>query len=207
MNGNRKRRRPSPAFVLAAVALAVALGGVAYAAIPDGSGVFNACYDNTTGAVRLVNKQPGDCAGTETGASWSQTGPAGPRGPVGPRGPSDAYVAQRNGNFGTASLSIIRQVAVPAGSYVIQSKVTAYSQRRQSLAAECVLDTVSGGARNELDDSLAFVGAQDHSGSSLQVVDMGSTRLSDGATVRLLCDGRNLRNARLQAIRVGNLTG
>lgn len=188
------------AFALAAVALAVALGGVAFAAIPDGGGVFNACYDNATGAVRLVDKQPTDCTGGETGASWNQTGL---------RGPSTGYVARRNGNFGHADgrLRMVRQVVVPAGSYVIQSEVTAYSQRRESLGATCVLDTVSGGDRNELDVSHAIVPAQPHGGSKVQLVNMDSTQLAAGATVRLLCRGDNLQGARLQAVRVETLIG
>jgi hypothetical protein len=65
----------------------VALGaGVAYAAIPDESGVFHACYKTNGGQVRLVNSA-NDCNGSETATQWSQTGPQGPSGSRGPSGP------------------------------------------------------------------------------------------------------------------------
>jgi len=65
----------------------IALGaGVAYAAIPDGSGVFHACYKTNGGQVRLVDSAS-DCNGSETSTQWSQTGPEGPAGPQGEQGP------------------------------------------------------------------------------------------------------------------------
>ena len=42
----RKKLRPSPALLVAVAALGVALGGVAYAAIPNDSGVIYGCYDS-----------------------------------------------------------------------------------------------------------------------------------------------------------------
>jgi hypothetical protein len=67
--------------------LAAMLGaGVAYAAIPDGSGVFQACYKTNGGQVRLVDSAA-DCNASETATQWSQTGPQGAQGPPGAQGP------------------------------------------------------------------------------------------------------------------------
>ena len=71
-------------LVVAAVATA---SSVAWATIPDASGVFHACVKKG-GQVHLIDPSAGDaCGKNETGASWSQTGPAGPSGAPGPQGP------------------------------------------------------------------------------------------------------------------------
>jgi hypothetical protein len=54
------RRRPSPAFVLAFLALLVAMSGVGYAAIPAKDGDVHLCYSKKTGAVQLVDTQSDD---------------------------------------------------------------------------------------------------------------------------------------------------
>ena len=83
----RISRRSRTTLGVALGALLLVLGGVAFA-IPDGTGTFHACYADSNGAVRLVNKQPTDCLVDETGTSWNQT--AGPAGPIGPAGPTGA---------------------------------------------------------------------------------------------------------------------
>src|SRR5207302_925806 len=60
--------------------------GVAYAAIPDGSGVLHACYKTNGGQLRLVNTAS-ECVPSETAAQWNQTGAQGPAGAPGPAGP------------------------------------------------------------------------------------------------------------------------
>lgn len=88
---------PSPAMVVAMAALFVSLGGTSYAVIsgasvPDRHGVFHACVNRTTGAIRIVTKAnqcrrprghgrhrtPGELT-----VAWSQTGPRGLTGPAG----------------------------------------------------------------------------------------------------------------------------
>jgi hypothetical protein len=49
--------RPSPALVIAFLALVVSASGVAYAAIPANDGDIHACYSKKTGAIELVNTQ------------------------------------------------------------------------------------------------------------------------------------------------------
>lgn len=70
----RFRRRagaPSPATVIALIALTVALGGVGYAAIPSRDGTINGCYSTATGTLRVVD--PGEkkkCGDGEKGLAW-----------------------------------------------------------------------------------------------------------------------------------------
>jgi hypothetical protein len=83
-------QRPSRGVALAAVALAAVLGGGAYAAIPDSSGVIHGCYDNQSGKLRVFDSEEGHskaCGNGETSLSWNQQGPQGVPGPQGPPGP------------------------------------------------------------------------------------------------------------------------
>lgn len=50
-------RRPSPALIVASLALIASLSGAAIAAIPARDGDVHACYSRSTGAVELVNTQ------------------------------------------------------------------------------------------------------------------------------------------------------
>ena len=88
-------------FALLAVGLSViALGGIAFAAIPDSKGEISACYDRTTGALRVIDVEAGTtCLASEVPLSWNRTGaqaqpggqgPVGPEGPAGPQGPAGA---------------------------------------------------------------------------------------------------------------------
>ena len=49
--------RPSPALVIAFVALVASVSGVAMATIPAKDGDIHACYSTKTGALELVNTQ------------------------------------------------------------------------------------------------------------------------------------------------------
>src|SRR4051794_10117076 len=50
-----RRQRPSAALVVSIIALIVALGGGALAAIPDPSGDVHFCYSKKTGNVQVIN--------------------------------------------------------------------------------------------------------------------------------------------------------
>lgn len=63
--------RPSPAMVLALVALLVATSGAAFATIPSSSGTIKTCYDKGNGTLRVIDVEDGqDCRSTETSLSW-----------------------------------------------------------------------------------------------------------------------------------------
>jgi hypothetical protein len=66
------------------------VGGVAFATIPDSSGVIHACYrvadDDRKGEVRIVS-DPAACRTSEAAIQWNQVGRQGPQGPAGPQGP------------------------------------------------------------------------------------------------------------------------
>jgi len=91
--------RPSLGLVLGGLALTVATGGLAVAAMPDEDGVIHACV-SADGAIRVIDPSSSDpkkrsCKSTETSLNWNQqaepgaagaVGPAGPTGPAGPQG-------------------------------------------------------------------------------------------------------------------------
>lgn len=102
------RFRLSPSLAVSVVALFVALGGAAWAAIPDAGGVIHGCYQKEQGQLRVIDtdqnyrhssrpgRDPWDgqtCRPSEISLNWSQTGPqgaTGPQGPAGPRGDTGA---------------------------------------------------------------------------------------------------------------------
>jgi Phage Tail Collar Domain len=63
--------RPSPAMVVALVALLIACSGAAFAAIPSPNGVIAACYDNGNATLRVIDRLEGQaCRSTETELIW-----------------------------------------------------------------------------------------------------------------------------------------
>jgi hypothetical protein len=62
--------RPTPAMVVALVALLIACSGAAFAAIPSSSGTITACY-TATGSLRVIDPEAGQaCRSAETQLSW-----------------------------------------------------------------------------------------------------------------------------------------
>ena len=76
-----------PAGLIWGLALTVALGGGALAALPRPDGVITGCVADDTGALRVVGEGEG-CSGREFAVSWNHPGPAGPAGSRGSTGPS-----------------------------------------------------------------------------------------------------------------------
>ena len=102
-------RRNLVAYVALVAALA-AVGGVAYSSIPDAQGVIHGCYDNSSGALRVIDTAGSDvCRGGETALDWNQQGQPGPTGHTGLPGPPGVA---RSGE--RASLGARRRAPRPA---------------------------------------------------------------------------------------------
>lgn len=69
----RGRRAMVLAGVMSFTIGLVAVGGVAFAVIPDsGTGVIHSCYDTTTGALRVIDPSKGQsCGGSEAALNWN----------------------------------------------------------------------------------------------------------------------------------------
>jgi hypothetical protein len=127
---------------IVAVVAALALGGVAWATIPDSSGVIHACYTKSDGNLRVIDTSVTKCGRNESALSWGKTGPTGPQGPkgdtgaTGPTGPagtngtngtSHAYYATGSHEVITPGASGPQEIVgltLPAGSYTIESTLS-----------------------------------------------------------------------------------
>jgi hypothetical protein len=95
--------------LLVAVAVTLAIGaGVAWAAIPDASGVIQACYKTSNGALRAV-PSASSCSASET--------------PIELGGPTRGHSVgdPADATLGTSSTSIL-ELGLPAGKYLIHAK-------------------------------------------------------------------------------------
>ena len=132
-----------PAVVaLAIVGALLVAGGIAYATIPDSSGVIHSCYHvngqgtvDGSGTLRVIdpsssNKDGSACKHDEKALDFNQTGPPGQpgqQGPPGPTGPSDVYSVDGFG-AGIKGLPLATWVVLattstlPAGSYFVQAE-------------------------------------------------------------------------------------
>ena len=104
---------------------AVAAGAVAYAAIPDESGMIHGCYSTKDGALRVIDPAAGGSCNTskESSLTWNQTGPEGPPGPS--AGFQAAKRAQVDLLQGAADTTIVSIADLPAGSYIITGHTAA----------------------------------------------------------------------------------
>ena len=72
----------------AIAALALGAGAIAYATIPDASGVIHGCYMKSGGSLRVFDPSATSCKSGETELDWNVQGPAGVPGPTGATGPA-----------------------------------------------------------------------------------------------------------------------
>jgi hypothetical protein len=124
MSGARIRPYLGPLIALLVV---LALGaGTVYAAIPNGSGTFHACYVKSTGAVKLINyPKVKTCKAGEKLINWNAKGPAGPAGAQGPQGAQGVQGEQGlqgpPGAAGIATITLTRfnspETLIPATLY------------------------------------------------------------------------------------------
>jgi hypothetical protein len=114
---------------LGAIVGALAMGGIAWADIPD-SGVIHGCYKTVGGSLRVIDVSSGDgCKLGETSLSWNQSGPTGaqgPQGPTGPTGPSGApsiFERALGGGDVPNDFGTIGSLPLPAGKFLITAKL------------------------------------------------------------------------------------
>jgi len=129
-------RWPSPALVVASVALVVALGGTGYAALklPRNSvGASQIKTDAVTsvkirnGSLRMADFQRGDAPEGAPGAAGAPGAPGAPgaRGPEGPAGSSAGYAGLRSDVLVDVYDKVIITKDLPAGKYILSATVDA----------------------------------------------------------------------------------
>lgn len=151
-----RRRRVVPALGAIIVALVV-VGGAAAASIPDGAGVFHACYNKFNGALRLISNTS-TCATNEVAVQWNQAGPTGPPGPAGPQGPAgsqgpagpsdDAFsVASGNGmTLAPPGNDVGVHLDLPQGKYAVSATVVLLNSSGASDVIACSIGDTNGGS-------------------------------------------------------------
>ena len=80
---------PSPATVIAVIALIVAFSGVSKATVPDSGGMIHACVTVANGTLRIIDTEatpPQVCHTGEYLLSWNKEGREGDEGDEGDRG-------------------------------------------------------------------------------------------------------------------------
>ena len=134
------------ASIVAVSTLAVA--SIAYATIPDGSGVIHGCYSSKDGSLRVLDTGSGGAcdAKKETALDWNRAGTTGPKGPTGPAGTSHAYYSYggllQATTLGPSLTSVDQLTGLPAGTYVVSVRgIVQDAPKNQE--AECRL--VAGG--------------------------------------------------------------
>ncbi len=108
----RSARSPIVSACLASFLTAALVGGIAAASVVDGSGMINACYNQDTGALRVIDPDsPHDsCLDTDKQLSWSQQSFRW----LGPWHPSNSYVVGDAVAFeGSSYLAIADNPSVP----------------------------------------------------------------------------------------------
>jgi hypothetical protein len=194
-------------FALAIVGALLVAGGIAYATIPDGSGVIHACYQKNQGALRVIDTDKAQtCASSESPLTWSQTGPQGQQGPPGPTGPSDVWsVDGYNAGFKNlpfqTPVNLATTSTLPAGSYFVQAETEAENILSVSTAYFCDLVDSSNTPYQE-----TRVTSSDWVTIPVQAV----VTLASSDTISLQCEAANSAgteafNWQLAAIKVGTV--
>jgi len=198
---------PLRVVLIAAAAVLLVGGGIAYATIPDSGGKIHACYKLSGGALRVIDS--GACIASEAPLSWSQTGPQGPQGVQGlqgDRGPSDLWhddgygdsqsVHSNNGFVDLAS------VTVAAGSYFVQASTNLDDP---SVAASYGCDLVDAGGEFQFAPAETPNATQD----TVQLTFNALVTLASSDTITLRCDsqdfGAEAANWELDALQVGTV--
>lgn len=213
-------RLPSPSLVVAFLALLVALGGGAYAAVNSGGGgAVYTCYLKGHGDLRVVsakakcsknekalvlNRQGVPGAAGSTGAS----GPQGAKGDTGPRGPSAAFSVRNPSQVLTFTSLPVASLDLAAGSYVISTTLWVRGLEAGSFASGLICSLVAAGdsdssqvqvySENGLAGIVPVSLSLTHSGTSPFTATLSCSKVGS-ATVTAL-------DTELTAIEVGSLT-
>lgn len=208
--------RHSQRTIIISAASVIFLGVIAYASIPDSTGVIHGCYKKSGGTLRVIDYPAQQCdSRAESPIEWSQTGPQGPPGPTGPQGPAGYSLATRaTGSAETLPPGELTQVLskdLPAGNWVISARATVGMDQQSYDPAIIVIfcelrsgDTVIGGA-------------QDWGSEETQLISKtlplnGLATLSEAGTVSVWCKEQNSERAfigrassEMTIIQVGNV--
>jgi len=196
-------RRPSPAMLVAVIALVSSLTGGAVAAtlidtgdIKKGAVTKKKLHKNAVNSKKVKNKtlKAKDFADgqLEQGVQGIQglQGEKGEKGDTGARGPSDLYSASRSA-FVASPATI--SVDVPAGSYLVVAKVSPFNASGATSQGSCNIF-----APDPTKADTAFTERVTNNFEGTPVALNAAIAPSDTTTVSLTCSGGGLTYGRMQ---------
>jgi hypothetical protein len=200
-----KRVVSSRVFVAVVAGVAVAAASsIAWATIPDSSGVIHGCYQMTSGALRVIDTDVGGrCLSAEKTLNWNQTGP------------SDAFSKSIDGpvsvSASTTRLTVASLTISVPGTYVVWAK--AYFTHDPVFVSSANLDCALE-AGNDIDVTRGVSGPEGVAGSEL--LPLGGLimhnlvhEFTSPGSVDFKCTVGNPSDAhfiKITAIKVGSLT-
>ncbi len=190
----RKRLTPSPAIVIATLALVFAAGGGAWAASSSRS------THRAKAQASPSNRGPRGPRGFR-----GSRGPRGFNGSQGPAGPSDGFVvnaAQRQ-SLTPGTDTTVAQLQVPSGGTYI---VTASTELGNQTSVENLVSCTLLQNFNPLDSGSADLPAQTVFAATISLT--GAATADNGGTIKVSCNpttGASARNTVITAIKVGTL--
>ncbi len=180
---------------------------VVFATIPGPGGVISSCYHKNDGALRIIDSND-QCKSNEEPLSFNQTGQQGPEGPAGPSGTSQVYSIKEPGPFILLNTNGFQSVAsknVPAGSYVIDVKLTAVNGDVNKHNIFCTLSTGDTAEATVPDRNFSFPLDGNLAFGSVKLHD--TYTFPDPGTINVLCRSElmSVKNVVLTAIKVDSI--
>jgi hypothetical protein len=172
--------------VLVTLSLLIA-GGIAYATIPDSSGVIHGCVAASNGTVRVIDSALSSCRSNEQALNWNVTGPQGPQGPEGPGTAGFAAGSGPNPIPITENTEVV-SLDLPGGSYLFSGKVVAGDTVVANVVICSLFNDGTAGGPSILDTSQTPNLA---AGNFATLPLIGSLTLSGNATVSVVCTAQN----------------
>jgi hypothetical protein len=200
--------------IVAVVVLAV--GGIAYADIPDSAKVIHSCYSQATGTWRPIDTEttpPQTCKRGETPLDWGQSGPPGPPGAPGAAGVENAYYESASSPINLpGSYTTILSLPLPAGSWSVSATVNLNNFSGQRVPVLCSLWSPT----SQVNTVLAIAGLASWPGAGGDAITLplsGTVTLNGAGTVELQCLSNTGTSAvafaegrQMTALSVSNLT-
>jgi len=166
-----------------------AAAGIAYASIPDSSGVIRACYAGRNGHLRVIDTDAsGTCTSSEEPLNWNQVGP---KGATGERGPSNGFVSANYSLFPTPLPETFTDIGVrlnlPAGRFISSATVGLDNggEPWRQVAARCFLSGPDGAVTSSSGD--VEFGDSDASVESGTIPLAGAIQLAAAGMVTVRC--------------------
>lgn len=152
----------------------------------------------------MAGQLPRGAAG-EPGPAGPQgvAGPQGPTGPTGPPGPTPVAYSAIDETFSGGGNAKVLDLALPAGLYLVNARMSPFSSASTTLNAHCSLHVIGGSGSGGDGAFVTVVGGKE---TSISLQGAMTLPVSDG--VRFECDATSqisYGRARIQALKVGSI--